>query len=343
MSIYHQPNVKPAFNARRSASTSRKRKAFTLIELLVVIAIIAILASILFPVFASARDKARQTSCLSNEKQIALALIQYNQDYDGQFVLATRNVTPATNTSRPGQVQNVYDASWIYNIQPYVKSFQVFTCPNGAYDSLDGEPSANPLDSGLLSDAKSSPAAKPAYGSLGGPVVSYGMLPRKEYVDDTLSIGHFRVWNSAGYGVPPTGTYETSSPKGVRYEGVGGFSDTAGQNACLTETQGNPSFSVDSLNDNEITRPSEYIVVYETNMWDGGGCGAYISQARGRHIRQKRNTGGVDFTLGIANVCFADGHVKGMRSDTVYTIVDDATYGPYYKYLFPYDASRVAP
>jgi len=60
-------------------------------------------------------------------------------------------------------------------------------------------------------------------------------------------------------------------------------------------------------------------------------------------VRQKRNTGGADFTLGVANVCFADGHVKGMRSDTVYTIVDVPGGQPYYKYLFPYDESRVTP
>src|SRR5438270_13493252 len=70
-------------DARRSAMV--RRNGFTLIELLVVIAIIAILAAILFPVFAQAREKARAAACLSNTKQIALALIAYTQDYDENF------------------------------------------------------------------------------------------------------------------------------------------------------------------------------------------------------------------------------------------------------------------
>ena len=78
--------------------TSRKR-AFTLIELLVVIAIIAILAAILFPVFARARENARRASCLSNLKQIGLGVMQYNQDYDGHYPPNFPRDTSNSNTS----------------------------------------------------------------------------------------------------------------------------------------------------------------------------------------------------------------------------------------------------
>ncbi|WP_395145752.1 prepilin-type N-terminal cleavage/methylation domain-containing protein, partial [Armatimonas sp.] len=81
-----------------------KKRAFTLIELLVVIAIIAILAAILFPVFAQAREKARQTSCLSNQKQIGLGVMQYVQDYDETYPTAYyyKNNTATVNGGSAG-------------------------------------------------------------------------------------------------------------------------------------------------------------------------------------------------------------------------------------------------
>ena len=92
-----------------------KPKAFTLIELLVVIAIIAILAAILFPVFARARENARRASCQSNLKQIGLSIMQYTQDYDEKLPFACW-----ADGSYP----------WHFTVQPYTKSWQVFTCPS---------------------------------------------------------------------------------------------------------------------------------------------------------------------------------------------------------------------
>src|SRR5919205_521722 len=94
-----------------------KSAGFTLIELLVVIAIIAILAAILFPVFARARDKARQTACLSNMKQIGTGIMMYAQDYD-------ELLPPSRNNSTGGVTP------WHWLIQPYVKSLPVFKCPS---------------------------------------------------------------------------------------------------------------------------------------------------------------------------------------------------------------------
>lgn len=100
---------------------SAARPAFTLIELLVVIAIIAILAAILFPVFAQAREKARAISCISNLKQIGTGMMMYGQDYD-------ENVCPPFN-GKTGPLANTWDRL----VQPYVKNQQVITCPSDIY------------------------------------------------------------------------------------------------------------------------------------------------------------------------------------------------------------------
>jgi len=104
-----------------------KRKAFTLIELLVVIAIIAILAAILFPVFAKAREKARQTACTSNMKQLGLALIQYVQDYDETYPAGYLYSTGAPNNWPAGS-----GCSWSQQLWPYVKAKGAFVCPDDA-------------------------------------------------------------------------------------------------------------------------------------------------------------------------------------------------------------------
>jgi prepilin-type N-terminal cleavage/methylation domain-containing protein/prepilin-type processing-associated H-X9-DG protein len=113
-----------------SARTPRKTstKGFTLIELLVVIAIIAILAAILFPVFARARENARRSSCQSNLKQIGLAMVQYGQDYDETLVPAfIGDIRGATDIGYGG---NPGDLRWSDIIYPYTKSEQVYNCPS---------------------------------------------------------------------------------------------------------------------------------------------------------------------------------------------------------------------
>jgi prepilin-type N-terminal cleavage/methylation domain-containing protein/prepilin-type processing-associated H-X9-DG protein len=108
----------------------RKSPAFTLVELLVVIAIIAILAAILFPVFAQAREKARSASCQSHLKQLGQAILMYAQDYDGHWVPAYYYPAGYGNAS-----QGLY---WWYDlVQPYCKSYDVWICPSwqGTYSN----------------------------------------------------------------------------------------------------------------------------------------------------------------------------------------------------------------
>jgi prepilin-type N-terminal cleavage/methylation domain-containing protein/prepilin-type processing-associated H-X9-DG protein len=105
-----------------------KSRGFTLIELLVVIAIIAILAAILFPVFAQAREKARQTSCLSNTKQLGLGIMQYNQDYDETYPQGGFSIYTG-----PDAAVN----RWFKAISPYTKNNQIRSCPSAPVNVTD--------------------------------------------------------------------------------------------------------------------------------------------------------------------------------------------------------------
>ncbi len=117
---------------------TRQRPAFTLIELLVVIAIIAILAAILFPVFAQAREKARATSCLSNMKQLGTAEQMYVQDYDEHnfYRASAAAPTPWRSNAVITDSNLRAQASWWNLLLPYIKNNQVFTCPSDAGPTL---------------------------------------------------------------------------------------------------------------------------------------------------------------------------------------------------------------
>jgi len=121
---------------------SDRKSAFTLIELLVVIAIIAILAAILFPVFAQARESARATACLSNTKQMALGQLMYSQDYDETIIPS--NLYRTTIDSVDLQLAGV----WTVVMQPYLKNTQIFFCPSFSEAKLIQAMDDNTCDGG---------------------------------------------------------------------------------------------------------------------------------------------------------------------------------------------------
>ncbi|HEX8463124.1 MAG TPA: DUF1559 domain-containing protein, partial [Abditibacterium sp.] len=159
----------------------RARRAFTLIELLVVIAIIAILASILFPVFGRARENARRSSCMSNMKQMGLGVIQYTQDYDEKFPQAYWY--PDNSGSGGGY------AHWSGTIQPYIKSEQLFVCPSDAGGGLAPTNFVNNND-GQGVPAGQTPQA--AVRDIQAHRLSYtaneALMPRKRRTNDPASV-----------------------------------------------------------------------------------------------------------------------------------------------------------
>jgi prepilin-type N-terminal cleavage/methylation domain-containing protein/prepilin-type processing-associated H-X9-DG protein len=126
----------------RRVDMNVRKRAFTLIELLVVIAIIAILAAILFPVFAKVREKARQTQCASNMRQIGLGILQYEQDNDEY------KVPLSEETNAPAGIANT---DWETLIYPYVKSEGVYACP-------DNQRNATPYGNASIINSKLPPA-----------------------------------------------------------------------------------------------------------------------------------------------------------------------------------------
>ncbi len=159
------------------------KKGFTLIELLVVIAIIAILAAILFPVFAQAREKARQTQCLSNIKQLALSIVMYASDWDQTYPAAIPNTIPGNAEVYCGHANNGNEEqmkNYTYRAQltPYVKNAGMFFCP---------------------SDSNKWGSAAPNHGWVGGRFASYHY---RYCCGGATTDGGTSAWNEGSIGKP---------------------------------------------------------------------------------------------------------------------------------------------
>jgi prepilin-type N-terminal cleavage/methylation domain-containing protein/prepilin-type processing-associated H-X9-DG protein len=253
--------------------THQQKKAFTLIELLVVIAIIAILAAILFPVFAQAREKARAITCVSNEKQLALGILMYVQDYDETLPYYAYFIIPGGATvgpSDPPFAPSVGERTvgWNEAVYPYVKNIKIYRCPDTTY--LNGGEAANPGGGSPFANLDDSPFGQTTYS------INARISGNTGPLDDGPWATH-----------PPT---------------ADGALEFAASTILLSEANDYGSDGTSSSDENEWGWEGRHVDKLYGDGWDYGTDPGATYLTNGRPVLQ-RHTGG-------ANYAFADGHVK---------------------------------
>jgi prepilin-type N-terminal cleavage/methylation domain-containing protein/prepilin-type processing-associated H-X9-DG protein len=260
-------------------------RGFTLIELLVVIAIIAILAAILFPVFAKAREKARQASCQSNEKQLGLGFIQYIQDNDERYPVGNQGVPTY------GFVRRI--RGWAGQVYPYVKSTGIFLCPS---DSTAAD-TAVPATSGNYGPGTYVPVT-----------AGFPFSPVSYLFNQAISFGA----NGGGQGTGPVAVPAFTAPAKtvLLFEGQGFEAQITNPLEQQSPSgNGTPGCDINLMgfSPGEIASGNG-TYEYSTGIFPGqstttGSCGNFAALT-GRH------TDGSNYLL-------CDGHVKWLRGDQV--------------------------
>ena len=280
-----------------------KHRAFTLIELLVVIAIIAILAAILFPVFAQAREKARAASCLSNMKQIGLGALMYAQDYDEVFV---------GSYAYPNGWSQCPRFVWMDLVYPYVKNHQLFACPSSGRTFVHDGTRQNCAPVAAL------------YNTLLGQEWGSAVRPWK--------LGYFinEGWNSNAWWSSRCDVTESTAIN--CYHGVVSHSpivvlpsgevdtrmDVGAALAAIEEPATTIAFSDATVGCPQNENPSGTVAIYrwprdtdvelDTFGQPDSSAGCYMGNEKVGRVAKRHNMG--------ANHTFADGHVKYMRKTT---------------------------
>lgn len=258
--------------------SQKPKGGFTLIELLVVIAIIAILAAILFPVFAQAREEARKISCLSNMDQLGIAQQMYTQDYDESVCLdvSTDNKT--------------FFDTWQDLLQPYVKSYAVVICPDSPYNN----PSPNNFQYWM----------------------SYGMLPTSQSLGFPYFLTRQSSWIQ-NY-VPANVQYNGLAGAGITNGGAYGWKQGSFPSASLASVNAPAQFALIFDSNNFDAWQGIYGMqtgIGWCGGWVGYDYSYFGPQPRhqGGNDTCTVATRATDYAQGMINVDFMDGHAKAMK------------------------------
>lgn len=292
------------------------KRAFTLIELLVVISIISILAAILFPAFAQAKDAAKKANSISNVKQLITAQLMYAGDSDDVFVPAVEDNARANASDGID-----YDASWMLKLQPYIRNLRVFYSPNAK----------NQADPVLTGSPRRS----------NGIILSYAMLPRWRYY--------------AGQDPSPSSRWLTGYGNAL-CDGVGGYQRDYSISNPYYGFSGCNSASPDdkvvgSMSSSGIYRISETALVFDAEGWEYGflctnaapwpiDAAPPVTQYSGINFAGRyaaegvKLVGGVPYKIGIGAVGFCDGHVQAMKTSKFFETFQTGGGVPAYRYQY---------
>jgi len=267
------------------------RRAFTLIELLVVIAVIAILAAILFPVFAQAREKARQISCLSNLKQLGTAVYLYVQDYDEMYPHSDYSLppgsgsplNPAANGRYATRVNHYKWESWLL---PYIRNVQVMQCPSRVKDP-DAWAQNGEIKNGYALNISVTGASDRA---INRPSFLGGSLAGVQYPADTMilqelynQVTYNYMVNDGSYVLYPAALRESWEPYLIPDGAVDRRSTPHNDGFNLAYCDGHAKWMNVTQFLGKCPRASQYsapVVVFRTNPGAGTGVNTYYIGAR---------------------------------------------------------------